>query len=222
MAFVSGTWAICPTCGETTDLAVIRERFADDGLFYGEQLCRTCGASMLYSRRPETEEEIAMAKSQKRASKRDRKLTRPASAAKRSRWSASRSRTIKGNGSVSTTLAASAAPAASATVGEAMRLAVEALGDVAVDAQLAPGQLRELGTCYEEIARRHAAFDAKAEEAKTAKKSLELAQELLLERVKAFTHPAPLPLFDAVEAEADREAMVDASDEASAWDRKSE
>lgn len=127
--------------------------------------------------------------------------------AKRKNWSASRGRTIKANGGITEPLNVPAEPAEKVNIGEAMRRAVEALGEVVVDDQVAPQQLRELGVCLEEITRRQAAFDAKAEEAKTAKKSLESAQELLLERVKAFTHPTPLPLFDNAEREKDLDEM---------------
>lgn len=83
------------------------------------------------------------------------------------------------------------------TIGEAMRRAVEALGDVTIDDSLAPQQLRELGESYEEVVRMQAAYDAKADAAKIAKKALESTEALLREKVRAFTHPAPLPLFDA-------------------------
>lgn len=94
-----------------------------------------------------------------------------------------------------------------------MRRAVEELGDNVINTDLAPAQLRELGECYEEVARRQAAFNAKNDEAKTAKKSLESAQELLLAKVKEFTHPTPLPLFDQDEAEDDREDMLTAAND---------
>lgn len=96
-------------------------------------------------------------------------------------------------------------------IGEAMRRAVEALGEARVDAGLAPTQLLELSECYEQVVRMQAAFDARSEEAKTAKKSLESAQALLLEKVRAFTHPAPLPLFDGKQREADQTAMESAA-----------
>lgn len=97
-------------------------------------------------------------------------------------------------------------------IGEAMRRAVEALGDVQIDETLAPRQLAELADCYEQITREQAAFDAKSEEAKTAKKALESATNLLLEKVRAFTHSAPLPLFDQKQAERDRAEMVTAAE----------
>lgn len=96
-------------------------------------------------------------------------------------------------------------------IGEAMRRAVEALGDTTVDPSLAPTQMLELADCYEQVVRMQAAFDARAEEAKTAKKSLESATSLLLEKVRTFTHPAPLPLFDAAAREADTQKMEDAA-----------
>lgn len=92
-------------------------------------------------------------------------------------------------------------------IGEAMRRAVEELGEVVIDDQLAPQQMRELGECLENVTRMQAAFDARSEDAKTAKKSLESAQNLLIEKVKQFTHPAPLPLFDGKEREKDQQTM---------------
>jgi len=93
-------------------------------------------------------------------------------------------------------------------VGEAMRLAVEALGDVVIDNDLAPEQLRQLAACYEDVTRRQAAFNAKNDEAKTAKKSLESATNLLLEKVRTFTHPVALPLFDQTARESDHADML--------------
>lgn len=92
-------------------------------------------------------------------------------------------------------------------IGEAMRRAVEALGEQKVDPNLAPIQMLELADAYEQVTRMQAAFDARSEEAKTAKKSLESATNLLLEKVRSFTHPAPLPLFDGQQREADQWTM---------------
>jgi len=96
------------------------------------------------------------------------------------------------------------------TIGEAMRRAVEELGPVTIDASLSASQLRQLADCYEDVVRRKAAFNEKADEAKTAKKSLESATELLLEKVRSFTHPSPLPLFDQTQAESDVDDMTSA------------
>lgn len=107
-----------------------------------------------------------------------------------------------GTGSTSTEVAPE-----KVNIGEAMRRAVEALGKETIDASLAPTQMAELSDCYEQVIRMQAAFDARSEEAKTAKKSLESATNLLLEKVKTFTHPAPLPLFDGKQREDDQAAM---------------
>lgn len=98
------------------------------------------------------------------------------------------------------------------TIGEAMRRAVEDLGPVTIDAELSAAQLRQLAECYEDVIRRKAAFNEKADDAKTAKKSLESATELLLEKVRSFTHPSPLPLFDQAEAEQDQAEMTETSE----------
>lgn len=113
--------------------------------------------------------------------------------------------THKPNGGLSTSEEVAPAPV---PIGEAMRRAVEALGEVVIDEQLAPGQLRQLAECFEDVTRMQAAFIARSEEAKTAKKALDSATNLLLEKVRMFTHTAPLPLFDHERAEADHAAMT--------------
>lgn len=126
------------------------------------------------------------------------------------RTTAARSRTIKPNGSMPESAPVPPEPEPKIPIGEAMRRAVEELGDVKIDNDLAPQQLRELAECYEDVTRRRAAFNERNEEAKTAKKSLESATDLLLEKVRAFTHPSPLPLFDAAERDTDEANMLDA------------
>lgn len=110
------------------------------------------------------------------------------------------------NGSTSTEVAPE-----KVNIDEAMRRAVEALGEQKVDQNLAPTQMLELADCFEQVTRMQAAFDARSEEAKTAKKSLESATNLLLEKVRSFTHPAPLPLFDGQQREADQQRMESAA-----------
>jgi hypothetical protein len=153
-------------------------------------------------------------KNAKKASRIDRKLTRPDKPRRRARASstrptAGRVNTIRGNGALPESM--EAAPE-KVSIGEAMRQAVEALGDVVIDTTLAPSQMRELAAIYEDITQRQAVYAAKADEAKVAKKSLESATELLLQRVRDFTHPAPLPLFDAAEREADEADMLSGGD----------
>jgi hypothetical protein len=193
---------------------------------------------MGYTRRPTKEEQKNMAKSKKSkpASRRERKpigheggkrvsalrkstvkLTGPKGETlfdgtdrefKDAAGRAGRRNTIKPNGG----LPESFEPLPeSVSIGEAMRLAVEALGDVKVDDDLAPAQMRQLAEAFEQVTREQAAFHQKSEAAKIAKKSLDSATDYLLKRVKEFTHPTPLPLFDAVREENDREAMVNAS-----------
>ena len=118
--------------------------------------------------------------------------------------------TIKPNGSMSESVEIVPGPDERVTIGEAMRRAVEELGEVVVDDKLAPSQLRQLAEYYEDVTRAQAAFNEKSEAAKVAKKSLESATNLLLERVRAFTHPAPLPFFDQVQAEDGHQEMLDA------------
>src|SRR6185436_19751425 len=91
--------------------------------------------------------------------------------------------------------------------------AVEDLGEIVVDNDLAPDQMRQLAEVYEDVTRRQAAWNAKNDEAKVAKKALESATNLLLEKVRAFTHPVALPLFDKNEREADQADMLAAAAE---------
>lgn len=142
------------------------------------------------------------------AKKKPAAKAKPRAKAGRKKWSAQRGRTVKSSGSVDQPNLIAPEPEERVNIGEAMRIAVEKLGDVKVDNDLAPSQMAQLGECYEEVTRRQAAFDAKSEEAKTAKKSLESATELLLEKVRSFTHPSPLPLFDHEQEEEDRSNML--------------
>lgn len=141
------------------------------------------------------------------AGKKRKTTTRAKSPDKKAARSAG-TRTVKANGGLPEGHAEPVPEPTHVRIGEAMRLAVEELGDVKIDRELAPQQLSELADCYEEITRRQAAFNEKADEAKTAKKSLESATNLLLEKVRAFTHPKPLPLFDHEQAEDDLGAMT--------------
>lgn len=97
------------------------------------------------------------------------------------------------------------------TIGEIIRKAVLDLGEAKVDPDLATQQLRQLGEAVEEITRRKAEFDARSDEAKTAKKGYEGAVDHLVRLATEFTHPTPLPLFDASEREDDQQAMESAA-----------
>jgi hypothetical protein len=219
MSFVSGKFQICadPEC-DCTDLTTVNESWdARESCFVGEQSCTRCGCAMLYSRKPETPEERAMAK--KTAKKKPTRKTvheeiaegRTRSGLKPAESPSAGARTVKSNGGLSEGHSEPVPEPEKVNVGEAMRRAVEALGDLKIDDELAPRQMAELAELLEDITKRRAAFNLKNDEAKTAKKSLESVTELLLEKLKSFTHPAPLPLFDTEQAEDDLEDMLDAS-----------
>lgn len=202
MAFVSGLWVKCPVCsGER--LSVVAESLDQyEGNYVGEQRCDDCDARMLYSRRPNTGEAGDMTRRRgKGKPPKDEAATEPVTS--------HRVNTIPSNGAPSTS--AEVAPE-KVNAGEAMRLAVAELGDVAVDNDLAPAQLRELGEMYEDLARRRSAFNVKAEAMKDAKKAVEAAETALLQRVRMYTHKPAMPLFDKVEAETDHAAMLDAAE----------
>ena len=97
-------------------------------------------------------------------------------------------------------------------VEEAMRQAVADLGDVHVDPGLAPTQMLELAETYEDVAKAQAAFARKSEAAKVAKKHLDSIVSVLLEKVRSFTHPKALPLFDQAERETDQTNMLEAAE----------
>lgn len=203
MAFVSGLWVKCPVCsGER--LSVVAESLDQyEGNYVGEQRCDDCDARMLYSRRPNKGEagDMTRRRGKGKAPKDDGAATEPVAS--------HRVNVIPSNGAPSTS--AAVAPE-KVNAGEAMRQAAAELGDVAVDNDLAPAQMRELGEMYEDIARRRAAFNVKADLAKDAKKALETAETALLERVRMYTHKPAMPLFDKVEAETDHAAMLDAAE----------
>lgn len=202
MSFVSGLYQICadPDC-DSVNLDIVRESWDDKaGIFVGEQACGQCGCRMLFSRKPSTPLEIQMAKKAKGGKPRAKKNTNGSGEPVSHRVN-----TISGNGDAPTsTEIAPAEP----TTAEIMRRAVEALGDVTIDDQLAPSQMRQAGEMIEQIERAKAAYLAKAEAAKTAKKTLESAQEMLQTFVKECTHPTPLPLFDGAQAETDLTGML--------------
>lgn len=202
MAHTSGLYVICavPDC-DSVALTVVRESWDEqEEIYVGEQRCDDCGARMLYSRRETKGEQMARRRGKGKAPKDDGAAEVIAS---------HRVNTIPSSGAPSTS--AEVAPE-KVSAGEAMRLAVAELGDVAIDNDLAPAQLRELGEMYEDVARRRSAFNVKADAAKDAKKALETAETALLERVRMYTHKPAMPLFDAKEAETDHAAMLDAAE----------
>ncbi len=70
------------------------------------------------------------------------KKARPEPRARRTKWSASRRNTFKANGGLPESMEVAPEPV---PIGEAMRRAVEELGDIAVDDESAPAHLREFG-----------------------------------------------------------------------------
>jgi hypothetical protein len=147
-----------------------------------------------------------MAKKQRASTK------KPKGGAKRKKWSAERGRTIQEQRQRRAADPRRAGAGERVTIGEAMRLAVEKLGDVTIDNEFAPKQLREIG----EIARRRRAAPSRLRrEVRRSEDREEVprsATELLLERARAFTHPTPMPLFDHVQEEDDRAEMVAGGD----------
>ena len=180
-----------------------------DGTFDREGYKKGERARIAKARARQTKGQTPMVKTRTKFSGK-RQARKPSASASRKRVAAlSRTTTHRPNGSLPE---AHTAPAEAVPIGEAMRRAVEQLGDVVIDDKLAASQLRELAECYDEIARNQAAFTAKSEAAKIAKKSLDASTNVLLEKLRAFTHPTPLPLFDQSDAEQDERDMLAGGD----------
>ncbi len=104
--------------------------------------------------------------------------------------------------------------AKAAKIGGAVTKAVTnfaaSLGAMKVDPDLAADQMEELGTLLEDVAKAKVVADEKASDAKTAKGTYESKVNLLLEKLRGFTHPKALPLFDTAQAEKDLVDMTTA------------
>lgn len=96
-----------------------------------------------------------------------------------------------------------AAAAITGAASKAVKNFAASLGSMKIDKALAADQMEELGTLLEDVAAAKVTADTKAEDAKTAKGTYESKVNLLLEKLRGFTHPKALPLFDAVQREAD-------------------
>jgi hypothetical protein len=77
------------------------------------------------------------------------------------------------------------------------------LGSMKIDKLQAADQMEELGELLEDVAKALGTSITKADEAKTAKGTYDSKVNLLLEKLRGFTHPKALPLFDQHQAEAD-------------------
>jgi hypothetical protein len=98
-------------------------------------------------------------------------------------------------------------------VGKAVATFAKSLGEMKIDDKAAADQMHEIGTMLEDVARAKGMADDKAEASKLAKQSYESKVNLFMEKVRGFTHPKSLPLFDAAEREADQKDMLDAAAE---------
>lgn len=100
-----------------------------------------------------------------------------------------------------------------AKVGSAVTKAVKeftaSLGPKKVDGAKAEAQMNTLADLLEDVATAKAKADEKAADAKTAKGTYESKVNLFLERVRTFTHPKALPLFDAADEDRALLAMTD-------------
>lgn len=97
-------------------------------------------------------------------------------------------------------------------VGKAVANFAKSLGEMKIDDDAAADQMHEIGDALEDVAKAKMIADDKAETAKTAKATYESKVNLFMEKVRGFTHPKSLPLFDAPAAEKDRQQMLDAAD----------
>lgn len=129
--------------------------------------------------------------------------------------SAGRTNTHKSNGSLpeSQAVAPTTEPER-VPIAEAMRQAEEALGTMSIDRDHAAEQLGDIASAQIDVVRRQAAVNARAEELKTAKKSLESARALVDEKIRMYAFPTSAgPLIDLATREADQEAMLDAAEQ---------
>jgi hypothetical protein len=173
-------WIACGRC-ESTDLTIVDEKWDDEAqVFVGEQQCGACGCGLVFTRGAS---EVAKQK---------------VGVAKRSKM-----QIVKPGGALPE---ASFAPV---PVAEAIASAQESLGEPKTDEGLTADQARQLSECSERVDRARKVYEDKREAAKTAKEALDGARDELERKVKAFTHPEPLPLFDGKQAEADVAKMVE-------------
>lgn len=72
------------------------------------------------------------------------------------------------------------------------------IGDspITIDEGLAAGQLRELAELQADVNKATTAYNVKKDAAKVAKDTVDSKTNLLLEKLRMFTHPTALPLFD--------------------------
>jgi hypothetical protein len=95
-----------------------------------------------------------------------------------------------------------------ATKGVAIDTAIQ------IDDELAAGQLRELAELQTEVNAATSTYNVKKDAAAVAKKTVESKTELLLEKLRLFTHPPSLPLFDQTQHNRDVTRMLDADKDA--------
>jgi hypothetical protein len=208
MAWVSGRYRCCPSCGADAVPVVAGSELFDvqDRIWTGEQRCTSCDARMLYSRHAETQEEKQMAVKGKRGRRVE----------------------TTGDGEGPEPLAPMRVT--SETVGEpivedflpgptAIEQAQTELGPPAPAAEVqaaVDGQQRQvLKRCYQDVSAARLEHERRVSAAKRSKADLEAATTSLLEAVRRFTTDQPtLPLFDQAQAEADLTAMTQAGDTA--------
>jgi len=101
--------------------------------------------------------------------------------------------------------------AADVPVEQAIATALDALGPVVVDPATAPGHLHLLAMAYDNVERARIVCESQQRASKTAKAALDQAVAHVLDLVRDATRPRALPLFDAVQAETDRDRMTAAA-----------
>lgn len=127
--------------------------------------------------------------------------------------SAGRTNTHKPNGGLSESMAvAPTSEPERVPAAEAGRRALAELGDLKVDHELSAHQLEDIGIAHEEVIRQQAILASKKEDVKVAKAAVKAAEDLRDEKIRMYTHPESLPLFDETQAESDHEAMLNAAE----------
>jgi hypothetical protein len=188
--WVSGVPAICLACGQPSRLTVLHEHWiVQDNVFVGTLACSVCQGRSAYSRRPTAEERESMSVRKGKAAPPGRKRGTGKAKSRKPRRSS-----LQG--------------AIARALGPEKTRAVPAVDPITLpSADRAVEVLRELAELNDKAVALHVDFEHRRDDAKLAKEAWELAVKAVQERLQQATHPAPMPLFDQAEREADQAHM---------------
>ena len=104
------------------------------------------------------------------------------------------------------------APSAGPVIKKAVKTLLASMGALEINDAQAAKQLRELGRDLEHVAQALQLAEDRKDSAKDAQKDYEALVNRTLEKLRSFTHPKAMPLFDAEEREADQREMLAAAE----------